>query len=278
MKKIRIFHLPTFMAALFGLILSIALYILFPGNSLAEYALTLEDGQFICENGYIYETIKIYDSGTVVANRQKHSLCRFTILFGTKAAFKLLPHEYAMQITDYKTIFMDNQGTVWLHDRLNYTPRQVKLEHFFIPSAELDTTAVGKLQIDNSAKKIEQDNVLYHPTHSSINEFSLTIPFKAELTSELSTYRDYSRNTSVEFSVKLKDGWHSIDVYRPYTQYSIEPKQYNQLIKLLRLGSNVYMNTQCRLTVYDKNTCEALSLSEFWLTVNDGKAYIEVVE
>ena len=278
MKKIRFFHLPVFMVALFGLILSVVLYMFFPGNSLAEYALTLEDGQFICENGYIYETIEVYDSGTVVANRLKHSLCRFTILFGTKPAVKLLPHEYAMQITDYKTIFMDNQGTVWLHDRLNYTPLQVKLEQFFIPSAELDAAAVGKLQIDNSAKKIEQDNVLYHPTHSSINEFSLTIPFKAELTSEISTYRDYSKNTSVEFSVKLKDGWHSIDVYRPYTQYSIEPKQYNQLIKLLRLGSNVYMNTQCRLTVYDKNSNSALSQVEFVLTIKDGKAYIEVAE
>ena len=277
MKKIRIFHLPVFIAALFGIFLSIALYMIFPGNSLAEYALTLEDGQFICENGYIYEKVKETYSGLVTANRIRHSGCRFTILFGRTPSAKLLPHEYAMQITDRGTVFMDNQGTVWLYEFLHSNARQAHMKQFFPTTPEVDTTAVGKLQINSKTQNLPGMNSVYPSSPDYLNAFAITLPFKAALTSELDTYRKYYQNTSVDLAVRLKDGWHSVKVNRQSTQYSIDPILYNQSIKLINLGHRIYMNTQCRITVYDKNTCKALSQSEFWLTVNDGKAYIKVV-
>lgn len=276
MKKIKIFHLPVFIAALLGGIIAVVLYMYVSGNSLADYARNLQDGQFICENGYIYEKIKETDSGLITANRVGHSGCRFTILFGRKPADKLLPHEYAMQITDYGSIFMDKQGTVWLLQNLNHNSTQARLSQFFLPSAELDTADVGQLPIDSATQKLSGGGSSYYPHSVPINYHSITIPFKAELTSELNTYRKYFRNTKVEFSVKLKDGWHCVDVYRPNTQYSIDPNKYNQSIKLLNLCRGVYMNAQCRLTVYDKNNDRALSQCEFGLIISEGKAYIEV--
>jgi len=276
MKKLRIFHLPVFIAAVLGLILSAVLYLYASGYSMADYAQTLKDGQFICENGYIYEAIEVKDSGIVIANRVGHSLCRFTVLFGRKPTDTLLPHEFAMQVTDQGSIFMDNQGTVWLVKSLNADSGQVRLTQFFLPAADLDTAEVDELQIDSKTQKLSGGG-LYYPPAAPTNDFALTIPFKANLTSELNTYRKYFSATNVEFSVKLKDGWHSVDIYRPNTQYSIDPYIYNQSVKLLHLCRNTYMNGQCRLTVYDKNTLKALSRCEFGLLINKGKAYIELV-
>ncbi len=249
------------------------LYMYVSGNSMLDYAPNLKDGQFICENGYIYETVKEYNRGLIIANRVGHSGCRFTVLFGRKPAEKLLPHEYALQTTDRESIFMDNQGTVWLYETLNYAPRQARLTKLFLSSAELDTLNMDKLQIYTKSQKLSTP-----VSSTAINSLSLYIPFKAELTSELNTYRKYYQNTSAEFSVKLKDGWYALDVDRPNTQYSIDPNQPNQSIKLLNLGQRIYLNTRCRLIIYDKNTCKALSQCEFDLVIKKGTAYIEVFE
>jgi len=113
-QKFRLFHLPVFIVVLVGLALALVLHFSQPRDSLLDYALTLQDGQFICEDGSIWELNRgIYGDRVNIRLIGKAKNKRFQNFGPLIDADKLLPHEYAIAAEKMRLIFLSSDGSVW---------------------------------------------------------------------------------------------------------------------------------------------------------------------
>lgn len=263
MKKIRIFHLPVFMSALFGLILAIVLYITVPGESLLDYALTLEDGQFVCETGNIYEFAEVDPNGITLATWVGRAPRKFKTRFGKAPANELLPHEFAMQLTDPGSIYADNQGRIWCHaSECRYDAAVASLKLYITaPATEFDGKSVGDIRIDIESKNLS-GSVPY--TNDYINYRVLTLPYTPTPSPSDYGYYKYVHATDIELSVTLKDGQYALPCGRGTIRHVSFPP----------MGYKVYTDVRCRLTVFGTHSNLAISQCEFNLTIDKGVVYI----
>lgn len=263
-KQVRIHHLPIFISALLLAVFAIVLHCSAHGDSLLDYALTLEDGQFICETGYIYEAKADYDDGIVFADRFKKVHNKFKTRFGKTPASELLPHEFAMQLTDFGSVFIDNRGQTWRYTYLEYSSRtydesRAFLEPFITPVSDADTKDACKLQIDKNRWKLS--GALTSGSEDLINFMSITIPYSLDLPANRVRYL---RSAETEFSVKLKDGWYALPATNTTTRS----------VNIPRLGYKAYADAQFRLTVFSDAADGALAHGEFKLIIDKQRIHI----
>ena len=262
-NRFQIHHLPIFISALLITVFAIVLHCFAPGDSLLDYALTLEDGQFICETGYIYEAKVDFDDGIVSADRAAKVHNKFKSRFGKTPASELLPHEFAMQLTDFGSIFIDNQGQTWRYTHRKYNSKydesRAFLEPFITPVSDADTKDACKLQIDKSSWKLS--GALTSGSEDLINFMSITIPYSLDL--PVKQVR-YLRSAETEFSVKLRDGWYALPAVNTTTHS----------VNIPRLGYKAYADAQFRLTVFSDAADGALAHGEFDLIINKQRIHI----
>ena len=259
MKKIKIFHLPVFIAALLGGVLAAVLYTIVPGESLLDYALTLEDGQFVCETGNIYEFAEVDLNGITLATWVGRAPRKFKTRFGKTPAKELLPHEFAMQLTDPGSIYADNQGRIWCHASeclYDSTVASLKL-YISAPATEFERKSVGDIQIDIASKNLS-GSIPY--TNDYINKRVLTLPYTPTPSPSDYGYYKYVRTTDIELSVTLKDGQYILHCGRGTIRHVSFPP----------MGYKVYTNVRCRLTVFSTVSNLAISQGEFDLTIDNG--------
>ena len=120
MRYIR-FHLPLF-AVLLVCTLALCAYILLQPTRLAlqDIAETLEAGQFLCEDGSIWQVmgeegytvqyVTVKKVGKIDSKTIKHE-------FGNKISGELSAAEYAQRVTYYGGVWVDSNGEVWKRSR-----------------------------------------------------------------------------------------------------------------------------------------------------------------
>ena len=198
MNKIRIFHLPLFVIILLCGIFAAVLHITTPKPTLdytllPEYALALEDGQFICEDGSIWRMRRDSSNGDVNLMRiseVEHRL--FTDIRNASNASELLPYEYAMATETDRLIFLRNDGSVWLAtDDVISPDKTLVIPFYIIPSPQLPLSGeeIEITQGDYESPESLQFMSEYH--HYCVH---------------LNSSRYATRNFSVYLSVDLIDG------------------------------------------------------------------------
>lgn len=263
MRKIRIFHLPVFIIVIIGLALALYLHISQPRESLLDYALTLKDGQFICETGRIYEAVADYPtSGRIYAKRVGEVKGNFKVNFKNTPAEKLLPHEFAMQMTDYGSIYIGSDGSVWHDTHEEYNENNALLLQYLTPAAVLDSSNAAELNIYDGDLYQDYTRDLLGIKHKIYNYYALSLDYAIIHTS--SSTQTSENISNVEFSVKLKDGWYAI----PSTNLC------PGTIRLPNIGFDTQATAQCRLSAYDAATGLALACGEFELFIKDHRIHI----
>lgn len=258
----RLFHFPVFIAVLVGMALALILHFSQPRDSLLDYALTLQDGQFICETGKIYEAVADYPaSDRIYARCIGDANGDFVVNFGSTPAENLLPHEFAMQMTVYGSIFIDNSGNVWHDTHEVCNGENALLVQYLTPAAVLDRSDVVEINIFGGSLKqdyrhdavgIKQEVFTYYP-------ISLTYSI---LHSSSSADR-YNDDLAVEFSVKLKNGW-----------YAITSQHYDHTIYLPNVSLDTTAEAKGFLTVYDAAISTAYACCEFDMHIKDNRIHV----
>ena len=273
-NSFQIHHLTIFISALLLAVFAIVLHCFAPGDSLLDYALTLEDGQFICETGYIYEAVADYPQTDRIYVRHIGEVRRdFNVSFGSTPSEKLLPHEFAMQMTEYGSIYIDNRGQVWhdTHEEYNNPFHDIKekrskndalLVRYLTPAAEFNTLDAAELNIFGGGLYEEFTRDQLHRQHKVYNYYSLGIEYAIVHTSASS--KSYTPASDVEFSVRLRDGWYAI------TSRNVSTGR----LCLPNIGFDTKADARCRITVFDPSADKSLAFEEFDMLIDSHTIHI----
>ena len=215
MKKIRIFHLPVFVIILLCGISAAVLHITTPKpildhTLLPEYALALEDGQFICEDGSIWRMRRDSRNGDVNLTRISevdHRL--FTDIRKASHASELLPYEYAMATETKRLIFLRNDGSVWLAtDDVIYPDKTLVIPFYIIPSPQLD---------------VSYEEILITPEGNDTAIIANRLKSYHRYYVYLESTRYALDNFSAYLSVELKDGRYYLSESADLVRWNNEP-------------------------------------------------------
>ncbi len=261
-QKFRLFHLPIFIAVLVGLALALVLHFNQPRDSLLDYALTLQDGQFICETGKIYEAVADYPaSDRIYARCIGEANGDFVVNFGSIPAEKLLPHEFAMQMTVYGSIFIDNRGNVWHDTHEVCNGKNALLVQYLTPAALLDRSDAVEINIHYGSLKQDYRRDAIGTKHEVFTYYPISLTYS--ILHSFSYAERYNDDLAAEFSVKLKDGW-----------YAITSQHDDHTIYLPNVSLDTTAKAKGLLTVYDAADSTAYACCEFEMNVKNNRLHI----
>ena len=260
--KFRLYHYPVYISVFIGLALVLHLYLAEPRDSLYDYALTMEEGQFVSETGYIYETVADFpESERIFVKRIGEAKgYDFKVNFKKKPAEDLLPHEFTMHMNDYGSVYISSDGSVWCDTRDDRSVDRALLVQYLSPAREFNAEGAAELRISGGSL---QQNYTRDPlgrSNEEYNYYSLSLDYISLYPSVPSA--DY---VDTEFSVKLKDGWYAIT--------SNDRHQKN--ILLPNVGFDTATTAQCRLTTFNTLTGEVLGYDEFKMSIKPHTVHID---
>ena len=254
--KFRLFHFPVYIFVFIGLLLTFYLYFTQPRDSLYDYALTLEDGQFVSETSGLWETSVVFPRSCRIfvehAGDVEDRNLR-TDFYGMSAD-KLLPHEFAMAINHYERVFLGSDGSVWYNVQDPVRPTTALLEQDSALSAPVtpsDIPEIGNVTLKEYGSSVTSIQVREHAT---LIKFFFTSD-KAELT-----------DPACYLYVRLKDGWYrysSRDLPRRYYGHpdKFTKKMYIGWVSFPNCVIDTKLTAQCRIEVYDGS--ELIAAKEF---------------
>lgn len=192
MRYIR-FHLPLF-AALLVCTLALCAYILLQPTRLAlqDIAETLEAGQFLCEDGSIWQISDKPNPSKYTYVQRIGEIDPETIRheFGNKVDGALSAAEYAQRVSRYGDVWVDSEGGVWTRTSTGYTVQHNELGDF--------VTLVPFFKLSEE----EADFSVEAPV--TMRENSLTFDVSLESGEE---YSDYYYT----LAIMLEDGWRVVE-------------------------------------------------------------------
>jgi len=132
---------------LFAAIVVVFLIPFLSKQSLLDYALTLEDGMYICDNGSLWKQADNFGDGALlVESVERPEWWRFFKHNFLRSADKLLPHEFALTISSNQHLLIANDGTIWHSEReMDSSEHERAIIFPFMTPSPIDETQAEQL-------------------------------------------------------------------------------------------------------------------------------------
>ena len=235
-----------------------------PRDSLLDYALTLEDGQFVSDAGALWRVTETGRDDRLYVERvgEVSKEYSFTTEFKNSKPEELLPHELAMELLDHGRVFIRNDGSIWRSAEYFFTPQRTVLRPVLSPGEPASSGKTGFLNILTETKKYYAGD-RYHIDHHYVSQLNMRCQFIG----------DKDSTPLLQLYIQLGDTWYKSmqtdisSVYRIPSRNGADA-QFNYTEHLYGFAFCITLldgpyEIRCRAEVSDAITGELLAAQEF---------------